>query len=145
MTNQLLLVSDEASSFTAKASGASVSGGAFVYCVSGETIGSADLSAYKFGDILVENADDASDDYKTVVGIAANDAATNGAVKVYTEGLFIVRAGEGITPGARLTLAEDTDQWEVDVCDNDDERYQIGKSLTACNAADDYIVMLLRI
>jgi len=144
MTDQLLLVADETSSYTAKASGA-IDAGAFVRLggASADVV-SAATSSLKFGDIMISEAA-INGDMSYIGGLSATAAATGEPVKVYTEGLFIVRAGEAIIAGQRLQKSESTDDFEVYALDTTVAEDAIGRALTAASAADQYIVMLLRI
>jgi len=147
MTDQLLLINPNPNPFIAYANTA-VTAGAFVKAVSSNDVVSSSLSGYSADDIKVEDADDGSSDYITVVGIAGHAAAAGTYVSVYTKGLFIVRAGEGgglATAGGAIQVAEDTNQYEVDALDTTLSEHKIGRALTAASAADKYLIILLRI
>ena len=141
----LNMISAEAGCFTAYAN-AAIDAGAFVKSVSSnDVVTSSGLSTYVTEDIKVEEADDASTDYTIVIGLAGADAAAAAYLPVYTQGLFIVRAGEAVAVGGCVQVAEDTDEYEVDALDSTYGEHKIGRALTGASAADAYLIILLRI
>ena len=139
------LISLETNGITCYANG-TITAGDFVKAVANnDSVTSSGVSSFDgSADIKIERAD-ASGDEETVIGIAANAASSAGKVDVKTAGLFIVRAGEAIAAGKSLQKADSTDYLEVEVIDDGEEEFQIGKALTSASAADKYIVMLLRV
>jgi len=99
---------------------------------------------YTTSDIHVSMCDASGDD-QYCVGIALEDASAAGDyITVSTEGLYIMRTSEGITPGEGV-CANESDPQEVDMLDSGEEHFKIGTALTGASAADKYIIVLLRI
>lgn len=148
MTDQLICLNPDPNGFTAYGycANATIDAGAFVKAVSSNDVVDTSTSYYSASDIKVEEADDASGDYALVVGLAGNDVSTTGDwVQVYTRGVFIVRAGDAITAGSSVQVAEATDEYEIIALDSTYGEHKIGRALTAASAADAYVVLLLRI
>ena len=143
----LVLISPNTSVITGCVkSGETVTAGNFVKAdaSSNDVVTSAGLSSYAATDIEISEAD-AATDYPYVIGIAGTDGSAGDCIPVYTEGIFIVRAGEAITAGAKLQKAESTDAAEVEALDSTYAEHEIGRALTGASAADKYIIMLLRV
>ena len=142
----LNLINVQGESFTAKADEAIAAGDFVKSTSSNDVVTSSGLSSYVADDVKVSKAD-ASGDENLLVGIAADTIASGAFGTIYTEGLFIVRAGEAIATGSTIQKAESTDQLEVEVLDvaTNGGQDRCGKALTGASAADQYLVILFRL
>jgi len=115
-------------------------------CTSSASAGS--LADFTPADILVSECD-ASGDENLCIGIAAYDASAGAPVTVYTQGLFMVRAGAGVTAGHLVQNVDGADPYEVaditDINNNAEEEEVIGRALTGTSAADKYLILLLNV
>lgn len=139
----LAMISSETKCITCQANG-TITAGDFVKAVANDdSVTSSGVSSFTGNEIKVERCD-ASGDEKYCIGIAGTAGSATNLIPVYTEGIFIVRAGEAIEAGEALQKADSSDYLEVEDIDAGEEHYQIGRALTSASAADAYIVMLLR-
>lgn len=144
----LMQINLDPDAITCKANG-TITAGDFVKTVSSDdVVTSSGISSFIPDDLLIERAD-ASGDEGMVIGIAAEDASKGDFPAVYTQGLFIVRAGEGITAGYRVKKAASTDYLEIEEVNAATDTYSavhpIGIALTGASEADKYVVILLRV
>ena len=85
---------------------------------------------------------DASGDELIVAGIALTDFASGGIGTIATRGWFLLEAGAAITGGTRVQKEDGTDPLEItDLSDATINNAHIGKSYTACNAADEFVLV----
>ncbi len=118
--------------------------GDFVRPVSGDTdvVGSGGVSTFVWDDLDFERCD-SGNDYPYCVGIVAEAASEEDLVTVFTEGLFIVRSGEAITPGSAIQKAESTDYAEVEGLDSTYAEHRIGRAISGTSDADKYLIIKL--
>ena len=144
MANQIRELWRGNPSFIAYADEAITAGDLVKSTSSEDVVDDAGKSTYSESDIHVSMVDAAGDD-ELCVGIALEDASAAGDyISVNTEGLYIMRSGEAIATGKAVAPSE-ADPQEVDLIDDGEEEFKIGKALTGASAENKYLIVLLRV
>lgn len=127
--------------FTGTASEA-ITEGALVAAIAGSEVTQTGSVEDKIGIKLCNESGDAL----ICVGVAFKAAASGALVTVATQGLFRFRASAAITAGAKVQFAASTDPYEVKtLVDATINAAGIGRALTGCSAANEYVVVALNV
>ena len=143
----LQMISDDIQSFTAYAQ-ETISGGQFVKGVSdNDVVAGGSVAAYISSDIAAAKIDTGTDG-ELVIGIALETATSGNPITIGTEGLYVLAAanaaiavGKAIQPGSDTTSFANT----VQVVEDGNEEFAIGKALTGASASGKYIIALINI
>ena len=150
LTDRLMMVSDDDSSFTAVAL-ETISGG-FVVCATGtsdDVVGGSGVSTLAFTDIQVCTVESAADDEtaaNTCVGLALTTATSGNEIGVVSRGIFIVESdAAAITPGMALLCTGSVNYFgELPREKTGSETLRIGTALTGASAEEKFVVARLR-
>ena len=106
-------------------------------------------SSYLAGDIKVKKIGTANTDYKTFIGIAANDIAVDSYGEVYLEGVFVSPVHANTEAGNHIMAAATTANRVTAILDQGTTlllgsgHFTIGKALTGGSATGKYIAWKL--
>lgn len=86
-------------------------------------------------------AADASGDELLVVGLALTTATSGNLVTLATRGFFLLEGAGAVTAGTRVQCEDGTDPLEIsDLSDATINNAHIGKALTGCSAANEFVL-----
>lgn len=141
------MISDYAQATSAKVASGSVVQGDWVFAYQTATddmFAAARNDAYTAGSFAVQQLTTGGATDGQVVGIALNNAASGDTVSVAHEGLFIGRAGGGVTAGLKVVTLGDDGLQDVQL-DASGQGYDVGRALTGASAAGKYVLFRLNV